>query len=198
MNKSQFLELLTQKLDGLPRHDIDNSIGFYAEMIDDRVEDGMSEEEAVTALGNIDDIVREVMLESPLSSLVKAKITPKNRLQVWEIVLLVLGFPVWFSLLIAFVAVIFSVYIAIWSVIVSLYATIVALVLGGIGGCIGSIFLAVPSPHLALIGFGGSLVCIGLGILAFFPIKIISVWLVKLTGKFLRWVKSLFIRKEAQ
>ena len=39
MNKSQFLELLTQKLDGLPRHDIDNSIGFYAEMIDDRVED---------------------------------------------------------------------------------------------------------------------------------------------------------------
>ena len=114
MNKSQFLELLTQKLDGLPRHDIDNSIGFYAEMIDDRVEDGMSEEEAVTALGNIDDIVREVMLESPLSSLVKAKITPKNRLQVWEIVLLVLGFPVWFSLLVAFVAVIFSVYIAIW------------------------------------------------------------------------------------
>ena len=196
MNKSQFLDELAQKLSGLPQHEIDNSVAYYAEMIDDRTEDGMSEQDAVAALGNLDDIVREVMLDSPLTSLVKAKMKPQKKLEAWEIVLLVLGFPVWFSLLMAFISVIFSVYIAIWSVIVALFATLAGLVLGGIAGCIGSFFLLIASPSSALVGFGGSIACIGIGVLAFFPIKSISVWLVRLTGKFLRWVKSLFIKKE--
>ncbi|MFA0815363.1 MAG: DUF1700 domain-containing protein [Anaerofustis sp.] len=198
MNKSQFLKQLAAKLEGLRQHEIDSTIFYYSEMIDDRVEDGMSEEEAVAALGNMDDIIREVMLSSPLSSLVKAKITPKTRPQTWEIVLLVLGFPVWFSLLLTFVCIIFSVYITIWAVIVGLYAAILGMTLGGLAGIIGSAILLFPTPHLALIGFGGSLVCIGLGILLFFPIREISVLLIKLTGKFLRWIKSLFIKKEAK
>jgi uncharacterized membrane protein len=49
MNKSQFLKQLAAKLEGLRQHEIDSTIFYYSEMIDDRVEDGMSEEEAVAA-----------------------------------------------------------------------------------------------------------------------------------------------------
>lgn len=40
--------------------EIQKTVMFYAEAIDDRMEDGMTEEEAVAAMGNIDDILREV------------------------------------------------------------------------------------------------------------------------------------------
>jgi Predicted membrane protein len=77
MNKSEFLLSLTDKLDPLPQHEIEKTRGFYAEMIDDRIEDGMSETEAVTAIGDIDTIVQDTLLEQPLPALMKAKIQPK-------------------------------------------------------------------------------------------------------------------------
>lgn len=61
MSKNEFLDKLCQGL----RHntsadEIQRTVMFYSEAIDDRIEDGMSEEEAVAAMGDIDDIVREV------------------------------------------------------------------------------------------------------------------------------------------
>ena len=47
MNKEVFLSELRKKLSGLPQSDIDERISFYAEMIDDRIEDGMTEEAAI-------------------------------------------------------------------------------------------------------------------------------------------------------
>ena len=56
MNKRQFLSRLGRALKGLPEADIKERVAFYAEMIDDRVEEGMSEEEAVLAIGSVDEI----------------------------------------------------------------------------------------------------------------------------------------------
>ena len=49
MNKQEFLSLLRRELSGLPQGDIEERVGFYAEMIDDRMEEGLTEEEAVEA-----------------------------------------------------------------------------------------------------------------------------------------------------
>ncbi len=51
MNKREFLQKLENGLSGLPREDIEQRLSFYAEMIDDRIEDGFSEEEAVAGIG---------------------------------------------------------------------------------------------------------------------------------------------------
>ena len=51
MNKTEFLDALRHALGKLPSYEVEQSIAFYAEMIDDRIEDGMSEQEAVAALG---------------------------------------------------------------------------------------------------------------------------------------------------
>ena len=50
MNKEEFLSELRTKLSGLPQEDIEERISFYSEMIDDRMEDGISEEEAVEGM----------------------------------------------------------------------------------------------------------------------------------------------------
>ena len=51
MNKREFLDALRHGLYGLPQDDIEERLGFYAEMIDDRMAEGLSETEAVADLG---------------------------------------------------------------------------------------------------------------------------------------------------
>ncbi len=60
-------------------------------MIDDRMEEGLSEDEAVSAVGFVDEIVAQIVADIPLTKLVKEKTKLKKRLRAWEIVLLVLG-----------------------------------------------------------------------------------------------------------
>jgi uncharacterized membrane protein len=52
MTKQEFIDALRHKMAGLPKDDIEDRVAFYTEMIDDRVEDGLSEEQAVAEIGN--------------------------------------------------------------------------------------------------------------------------------------------------
>lgn len=65
MNKEQFLSELSRRLDGLNGNDLYRTLEYYAEMIDDRMEEGMSEEAAVAALGDLEAIAREIMQDAP-------------------------------------------------------------------------------------------------------------------------------------
>ena len=62
MNKTEFLDALRHALGKLPSYEVEQSIAFYAEMIDDRIEDGMSEQEAVAALGSVHAIAAQIVL----------------------------------------------------------------------------------------------------------------------------------------
>ena len=97
-------------------------MSFYSEMIDDRIEDGLSEEEAVAAVGPVEDIVGQVITETPLSTLVRERVRPKRRMKTWELVLLILGSPIWLSLMIAGFAIVISIYAVIGSFIVAFWA----------------------------------------------------------------------------
>ena len=46
MSKQEFLEQLRRGRSGLPREDIEERLTFYSEMLEDRMEEGLSEEEA--------------------------------------------------------------------------------------------------------------------------------------------------------
>ena len=107
MTKNEFLSALDARLTGLPEEDKQKSLSYYAEMIDDRVEDGMTEEEAVSALGNMDGIVKQILDETPISKLVKEKVRAKEAPSGALIVLLVLGAPLWLPLVITAFVLIF-------------------------------------------------------------------------------------------
>jgi uncharacterized membrane protein len=197
MNKEEFLARLRDALAGLPQEDVDERLTFYDEMIDDRVEDGLSEEAAVAGIGPVEEIVSQIVSDIPLPRLVRERIKPKRRFQAWQLVLLILGFPLWFPLLIAAFAVLLSVYIVIWVVIVSLWAVEVSFAVSALGGIAAGLLLGLPAGvPKGLVMIGAGIVLAGLSIFLFFGCKAVTGGAVRLTKKIAPGIKSLFLRKE--
>lgn len=150
MDKNTFLANLQKRLKGLPEEDVQRTLEYYREMIEDRMEEGLSEEEAVAEIGSVEEIAAPLL---PKSS--------RRKMKAWEITLLILGFPVWFPLLVAAAAVVISVVAVIYAVDISLAA-----------GCLGGVLCAVVyliQCHWAGAAFlfGAGLLCGGLAILCF-------------------------------
>ncbi len=197
MNRQEFLAQLHKGLCGLPQDDVEERLTFYGEMIDDHVEEGLSEEEAVSAIGSVDEIVVQVIADIPLTKIAKERIRSKRRLKAWEIVLLALGSPVWLSLGIAAVAVMLSLYIAAWSVIVSLWAVFGSLIGCSFGGVVAGVAFACSGPVLTGVAMlGAAMVCAGLSVFTFYGCKATTKGLLLLTKKTAVWVKNGFIKKE--
>jgi len=197
MNKQEFLISLRKNLSGLPQNDIEERLTFYSEMIDDRIEDGLSEEEAIFEIGNVDDITKQIIADIPFTKLAKEKIRPKRRLKAWEIVLIILGFPVWLPLLISAFAVILSVYIVLWALIISLWAIFGSFFACATGFIAGGIILAFcKNIPIGLILISAGLICASLTIFIFFGCKGATKGILKLTKKLALWIKGFFIKKE--
>ncbi|MBR7070986.1 MAG: DUF1700 domain-containing protein [Clostridia bacterium] len=197
MNKEEFLTELQNGLSGLPQEDIAERLSFYSEMIDDRIEEGYSESEAVAGIGSVDQIVSQTVAEVPFAKLVKEKITPKRQPQAWEIVLIVLGFPLWFPLLIAAGAVLLSFYLVIWSLILSLWAVEVSLWASALGGAVAGVVYFVHGdglPGIAMLG--AVLFCAGLSIFLFFGCAAASKGILFLTKKVACSMKTKLVKKE--
>lgn len=128
MNKEEFLNNLRKRLKGLPNNEIDERVSFYSEMIDDRVEEGMSEEEAIESLGGIDNVVRQIASESNLFSIVKEKIKPNKKPSALIIVLLILGFPLWFPLMLTGFVLLLVAYLLLWVLVIVTYSVEIAAV----------------------------------------------------------------------
>lgn len=197
MSKQEFLAQLKDGLSGLPQSDIEERVAFYEEMIDDRIEEGLSEEQAVSEIGSVEQVIAQIVEDTPFTRIVKERVRPKRKLQTWEIVLLILGSPVWAALLIAAFAVMLSIYIVIWSVIISLWTVDLSLFISALA-CIVAIFFIPASGSgaavLALIS--ASLVLVGLSIFVFFGCKAATKGAVILTKKVALGIKNLFIGKE--
>ena len=197
MNKQEFIELLRSKLSGLPEESVEDRISFYSEMIDDRIEAGFSEEEAVSELGSVDEIVEQIIADIPFKKIAKNKIKPQRQLSGWEIALLIIGSPLWLALLVSAFAVIFSLYAVMWSLVISLWAAFASFVAGGACGIgVGFVFAATGKAFSGIALLGASLVCLGLAIFLFFASKSATKGMAMLTKKIAVGIKKLFIKKE--
>lgn len=172
MTKREFLAALNACLSGLPKEEIEQQINYYTEMIDDRMEEGLSEEEAVGQIGDLEEIIDQ--LPQPEKK--------KRRLKTWELVLLIAGFPVWLPLLMSGIAVVLSVYVSWWAILISLWAVFGALAACGFAGIVAGTALCFKGlSGLALIG--GGLVCAGLAVFSFFGCRWLTDTTIKLTKK---------------
>ncbi len=197
MNKQEFLSGLRNALSGLPQDDIEERLSFYSEMIDDRVEEGMTEEEAVASIGSINDVVSQILSDVPITKLIKERIKPKRSLGGLEIALLILGFPLWFPLLIAAASLIFAFYAVIWSLIISLWAIELSFIACGFAGIAAGAAYAVNGLGVqSLATFGIGIFFCGFSVFTFFCCKAATKGMLKLTKKALLGIKSLFVRKE--
>lgn len=194
MCKQAFLAELEARLSGLPQDDIAERLTFYSEMIDDRMEEGLSEEEAVAGIGTVDDIVSQIVAETPFARIVKEKVTPKRALQRWEIVLLALGSPLWIVIAATVLVGILTVYGVVWVFIACLWVIEASLAIGSLAGIVSAVVGGSIIVRIAMLGAGACFA--GLTILWFFACKRASQSILRLTKKMTLGIKSVFIGKE--
>lgn len=190
MTKRTFLVTLRNRCKGLPMEDLEERLIFYSEMIEDRMEEGYSEEEAVASVGDVNEIAAELLFECSLSPEEPKGTKVKGIGKWWALLLLVLGTPIWASLLISLFAVLFSLVASLWATFVAVVASSFAFTVSGIFFvCSGFTFSG-----LALLSAG--LICTGLSIFLFFGAKLLTRGSIFMTIEILSRFKSCFTRKE--
>lgn len=112
MSKGDYLRRLRDLLACLPAGQLEESVSFLAEAIDDRIESGMSEEEAVAAMGAPGAVAVAILDDLPAVPRAIAKTKRRSTVLLW--VLVVLGSPLWVPLVLSFAAVVAIVYLCIW------------------------------------------------------------------------------------
>ena len=197
MNKADFLAALRKGLAGLPEEEIEERLTFYSEMIDDRVEEGLSEEEAVARIGPVELVVSQILSDLSDPPPTREGTGPRRRFSAWELVLLILGSPLWLSLAAVIGVAVFTLYVVIWSVLISFWALDLALAACAIAGVLSPIGFALQGsiwPGVAL--FGAGLACAGACLLFFFACKRASKGTLSLAKRLFTGLKSRLIRKE--
>lgn len=197
MTKNEFIAELSGRLSSFPRNEAEKSISYFSEIIDDKLDDGSSEEQAIESLGDMDDIVKNIMLDASFTAIIKTKAGEKKKRSTAGTVLLWVGSPLWLTLLIAAVAVFTAVYVSIWSVIIAVWSAMGTLAATGIACIPAAIVTMTYAPFNGIFGLGAAFVLIGLSVFMFFAAKRITVWCIKLTVIFVRFVKNIIIGKRS-
>lgn len=199
MKKREFLLQLQRELSGFPQAEVQEQLDFYREMIDDRMDEGLSEEAAVAQIGTVDEIASQIIAQMPFAKLVKEKIKPKRQLETWQIVLLAVGSPLWLSFVVSAFAVLLSLYVSLWSLVVTVWAVFASAAACALWGLAGGIILATSQngwTGIAMIGMG--IFAAGLTIFLFYGCKAATKGTVWLTRKIILGIKRCFVKKEGK
>lgn len=165
MTRKQFLDGLKQELRGLPQREIEQTLHYYTEIIADRVEEGMTEEEAVAKMEPMHVIARRVAADF------KGTAAPRAKMSGFMIAMIILGFPLWFPLLVTGAALMVVMLTLAWVLVLVLWAVCLALFSGGMAAIItlfiGGYHFGVPV--VGQIGLG--MAAMGLSIFLFYGAK---------------------------
>ncbi len=108
VTKEKFLSKLSESIMVLPKSEIDKTLNYYSEIIDDHMENGLNEEEATKKIGDMKEIASKILEESMY------EFSPENKFgkfisfifkifnSKWRLLafaILTLGFPIWYMAL---------------------------------------------------------------------------------------------------
>lgn len=196
MSKADFLRLLERALMQLSEEERQKNLEYYSELLDDMMEEGMTEAEATAKLGSPNQIAQSILQEMPLGKLVSTRMKPKSGWTPLAIVLAVVGSPVWVPLLLATVAIVLAVFVSIWALGFAAVAVVLGLAVAVVATPIIAIRAATLTLPVGLLLLGAGLVLLGLCVLG----GLMAVELCKLLWQLTVWlahkIKGLFIRKE--
>ena len=219
MNKEQFLDDLCERLGRLAPEERERVLDFYRELIEDRLEAGESEDAVLGGFGSPDALAGRILAESQSESAgehepaekaasaqkgVPAEGMPEREGMSRGLrnTLLILGSPIWLSLLIAAAAVALTLaiaalilYLAGWIIIGSFNIAGIALMLMLPAGVVMSLPLFPSLPAKAIFQIGLGVFCAGLGLLFFLGTqRLARLWL-RWTNQLVRRVTSIRWRK---
>lgn len=197
MNKQEFLSALQRRLKSLPKQECQKMLDYYAEMIEDRMEEGVSEESAVQDLSNVEMIASQILASQPT----KEK-NFSNPVKGLIVALLILGSPLWACIGLALLALIFTsvlliltAYILIWMIPVLALVFMVAGLIVCCVSIVGAPFVMSSNFMTGLLQLGIGFLAAGFSILAGLFMVMVSRFFVRMTGGFSCWLKKhLFCR----
>ena len=197
MKKQEFLSELRIKISGLPGVDVEERISFYSEMIDDRIEDGMSEEEAVLEIGSVEDVAMEIIGNTPLKKIVKEKIKPYRGWKTSKIIFVSISSLIWIPLLVAAFSVALALYVSLWSIVVSVYAVFASCALSvPFGLVVGAFHAFSGNSFFAVLLVSCCFALAGIGILSFLCAKALTRLTLLLTKKLTLKIKKKLVSGE--
>lgn len=187
MDKKEFLKAISNNLKGFDKSEITEILAYYEEIIADKMENGLTEEDAIASLGNIDDITNEIKVNLVLKRSDK-KIS--NSLKSFIIILGICSSPILLPLGIAFAVLFLSLFIVLFALIFVFGFTGICVILAvfihsfstlSTGGDIASIFIQLG------LGLMSSAFLIGLTIELYKAMKLL---LNKINRFFLKTIKK--------
>lgn len=193
MNKQEYLAQLRAALACLPEGEIEESVAFYTEMIDDRVADGLTEEEATAQLDDPKAAAQAIIADLPVVPRTVVRTKQKNRALYWTLV--ILGSPLWLTLLLAAGMLVLAGLLTIWCLILGLWLLAAGLLAGGplgIGVCLWA--LAVGQPVYGVFELGLGLLCFGLGLFCLHGAVAASKTLMQVSRQWIAKAKAPFVK----
>ena len=151
----------------------------------------MTGDQAVAAIGTPEEVANQILMDMPLSKVVKAKSKPDSGYKAWEIVLIILGFPIWFPLLLTAAILALTLMLVVAILVITFFIVVAAIGIAGLAvtfACIPLLFTGGSSSLLLQFGLG--LICVGLAVVMFIPAKAFCLWSIEMCGNFGRWVKQ--------
>lgn len=194
MRKREFINRLKRATNDFSYSEQKDILDYYSELIEDRIENGQREDDAVASLGSIDIIIDDILeghknnqseeVEPTLYSKRSKKRKTKIRsMSVAGIILLIILSPL-----------ILSLFVAVVSLIIGLGAAAISLVAYGVYYFIGSFVFMTEDLFVGLIQCGASLIIFAIGlVLVRYGIK----GLIFLIKKFINMLRNtLFSQRE--
>ena len=191
MNKAEFLKSLDADLTKMNAAEKKKYVIYYDEMISDYIENGRTEEEAVNKIGAPAKIAKE-LLEEYDSVKINLPTTGSRSL---NIILTIIGFPLWGSVLLSIALLVLSIYIIIWCVPFTTAAGCVGLFTSAIIGIIGSPLVMARSFSVGMMQLGLGIGSIGISVLLGIASIYLSKKFVEISKKFTAKLVALFQKK---
>lgn len=168
MTRNEFLLRLDACLVSMGDQDRKAMVRFYAEQLDDRIDDGMTEEEAVASLEAPEEIAANLNQLNEEHLAAQAEATPAiiqkvNKTPGWAkallIIALVLTSIIWIPVLAAIIVTLLSIYLLLWAIAATGFIIGLALMLLGVVSVVISVTLVIHgAPFNALAHLGIALI----------------------------------------
>lgn len=173
MTKREFIAVLQRELYNLPKSDLEEQLSFYNEMIDDGMEEGLTEEQAVAKIGSISEILSQINHQKiTYTDKAKTIAKEKRKISAGTLTLIIAGSPIWIAILASLFAAVISLYVGLW---------VVATVVCAVGISFGAVAIcALPLAVIycfkgAIIGavfvLGAGLTCAGITVFMWYGCK---------------------------
>jgi uncharacterized membrane protein len=193
MDRITFIKSLAAELAYKTRpSEIHQLIDYYDEMIQDLMEDGLSETAAVARLGSPHSIAQSTLGDEEIVVNVPRRFHPLL------LVIIFLGFPLWGSLLLTIILLLLSGLMIIWCLPFSTGIIGISTLIGGIASVILSPLLLSQGTHFSVTQLGLGVTMFGIGLVSLTFTYMISKPIMRWTRQFIHLPKSLYINFHKQ